>query len=125
MKPSVIFIILILIMTSLTFGQVQPKKIKMHKNPNAMKREIAKQIPIGSSIEDAQRIMEANGFWCVWKRGGSFTEGTEEKPSVEHSDIDFLYCRKVKTLLTDLPKSLIYMRLWEVAFVQKDGLVSD
>jgi hypothetical protein len=126
MKISVILVI-ILIAASLTFGQAQQNKIKLHTKEKATRQEIAKQIPIGSSIEDARRIMETNGFSCVLSQ--PFPSPNEIRPVVQENKIEdsFLYCRKDKFLWTlRRPwESLVYTRLWEVAIVHKNNVVSD
>lgn len=110
--------LLLLLTTSLTFGQAQPKKIKMHKNAEAMKQEIAKQIPIGSRITDAQTIIGTNGFRCVLKEQKSFLEVKEDNSIVEHNNLNFLFCEKSERVFSST-------HLWQVAVVHQQGIVSD
>ena len=126
MKISTI-VLVVFTMSSMGFGQAKQKKIKMHKNPEAIKQEIAKLIPIGSSIAEAERIMEANKFGCELTKGGSFTTGTEDKPDREYQNIDFLSCGRIRYALAGFldPRRLTCMRMWAIAIVQKDGVVSD
>ncbi len=116
-------ILLITLMASLTFGQTQPEKIKMLHSANAMKQELEKRIPVGSSITDAQRLLQANGFRCTIKQQQSFIELNDDELSdnksvVEHGNIDFLFCDKRDDLLTNT-------RFWQAAVVHKNGVVSE
>ena len=104
---------------SVLMCQAGEKKMTMHKNAKAMKQEIAKQIPIGSNIKDAKRIMEANGFKCKLEEQGSFAEmGKDERFVRRHDNVDFLYCDKEKG-------GFICSRRWQIAIVHKDDIVSD
>jgi hypothetical protein len=125
MKLSLLLTILII--TSPAFGQAKQEKIKLHTKAEATKQEIAKQIPTGSSIIEAKRILETNGFYChLSERRGPLSEfrSVIRKNNIEG---EFLYCRKEKFLWTlRRPwEALIYKRLWEVAVVHKKGVVSD
>lgn len=119
MKKLVVLIIIT--MASFAFGQATATKMHMHKHVNAMKREIAKQIPIGSSIKDAQRIMEANEFGCAQKEHAQFIVTDGNQPEVEYNALDFLYCKKEKPVWYEL----LHSHVWEVAIVSKDGVVTD
>jgi hypothetical protein len=114
-------ILLIITMSAPVFGQATSKKMRMHKNVNAMKREIAKQIPVGSSIKEAQRIMEANGFGCAIKEQAKFTVSDGNKPDVEYANLDFLYCKKEKPVWY----ALLHTGMWEVAFISKEDRVTN
>lgn len=116
MRKSVISILLVV--TSTAFGQSDQTKLKMHNNAKAMRQEIEMRIPTGSSIQDAKRTMEANGFTCARKEQNSFVEMNDDKSVVEHNNIDFLFCDKSQTFFIDT-------RLWQVALVHKNGVVSD
>ena len=116
MKKSTILIMLIV--TTLTFGQTQPKKLKMHNSAKAMRQEIEKLIPIGSNITDAQQLLQANGFVCSMRQQKSFIEMKEDKSVVAHNNLDFLFCDKRDQLLTNT-------RVWQVAVIHQSGLVSD
>ena len=77
MKKSTILIILIV--TTLTFGQTEPKKIKMSSNAHAMRQELEKLIPIGGSLIETQQVLQANGFACSMRQQKSFIEMKEDK----------------------------------------------
>src|SRR5436305_5123993 len=106
-----------LLMNSIAVAQTQPKKIEMHNSPKAMQQELEKKIPIGSSIIDAQQILQANGFACSMKNQQSFIEVNDKNAVVEHKNIDFLFCDKQDRLL-------INARFWQVAVVHQNNLVS-
>ena len=116
MKKTITLIVLLV--SSLTVGQAQPKKLKMHKDAEAMKQEIAKQIPIGSRITDAQTNLAANGFKCALKEQKSFLETKEDKSIAEHNNLNFLFCEKSESGLSGT-------HLWQVAVVYQQGIVSD
>jgi hypothetical protein len=120
-------ILIVVAMASMSFGQSRQAKIKLHKSPEAMRQGIAKQVPIGRDILAVQRIMEANRFACEPIKDGSFTIGTEEKPGIEFKKIDFLLCTRKRNALAGFidPRRLFHMREWDIAFVQKGGVVTD
>lgn len=93
--------------------------MKMHKNEKAMKQEIAKQIPIGSTIEDARRIMEANGFKCEMRERESLADKDQDGRIVTHRYLDFLSCGKEK------PTWWLTERRWQVLLVHEGGIVSE
>ncbi len=126
MKISAVALIVVA-MTSISFGQSGQIKVKMHKNPEAMKKGIAKLIPIGTDILVVQRIMEANEFAFHPIKDSSFIMGTEGKPGREFKNIDFLSCKRKKYALAGFvdPRLLFHMREWDIAFVQKGCVVSD
>jgi hypothetical protein len=103
------------------FSSVSQKniKIKLDNRIASLKQEIKKHIPTGTTIEDARRIMEANGFKCQLMERSFFAEREEDDhPLPVHSDIDFLYCDKEKG-------GLFCDRRWQVAIVHEHGIVSD
>jgi hypothetical protein len=83
-----------------------------------MRQEIEKHIPIGSTVRDARRILESNGFRCTLKQQGSFLEVNKDKTIIEHNNIDFLSCARSESVL-------INTHLWQVAIVHKSGVVTD
>ncbi len=116
MKKSTILIMLIV--TTLTIGQTQQKKLKMHNNAKAMRQEIESLIQVGSRITNAQEVLQINGFVCSMKEQKSFIEMKEDKSIVEHNNLNFLFCEKRNQLLTNT-------RVWQVAVIHKDNIVSD
>jgi hypothetical protein len=68
------------------------------------KLEVLRHIPVGTSIADAQSIMEASGCDCM-------------KDSSEHGN--YLYCYNEKSV------KLTYGRIWKIFLYHKDGLVTD
>jgi len=117
MTKSLVFIFFVIVF-SLTNGQAQPKKMKMRNNAKAMRQEVHKHIPLGSSVSDGQRILAANGFNCTLKQKGSFVEINEDKAVVEHKNLDFLSCDKTESVF-------VSTRLWQVAIVHKNGVVTE
>ena len=101
-------------------AQVPQDKLQLRENRKAMKREILKHIPIGTEIEAAQTTMERNGFKCVRKNNGTFTE-REPKGLVgaPHGSLDFLYCD------LEVPATEYCARRYQIAIVHKNGIVSE
>jgi hypothetical protein len=66
------------------------------------------QVPVGTSVDDAQRFMEAEGFKCSRTQNGAFGD---------RHGIDYLYCDRM-----DGGNSLVSRR-WQVAIVHRDGMV--
>jgi hypothetical protein len=101
----------------------QKDKIQMHDDAKSMKEEVMKKVPIGSSIPDAKRIMEENGFSCEMYKNGSFTERQENDPegkrNIYHENADFLLFAK-----EGKPFQYVF-REWRVIIVHKDDVVSD
>ena len=83
-----------------------------------MKQELKKFIATGGAIEDAKRIMEANGFTCVMNERSDFAEMEEDEFLATHHDLDYLYCDKERG-------GFFCDRRWQVAIVHKNGVVSD
>jgi hypothetical protein len=97
--------------------------IRMHDDAKSMKEEVLKKVPIGSSIPDAKRIIEENGFSCEMYKNGSFTEMQENDPegkrNIYHDNADFLFCGK-----EGKPFQYVF-REWRVIMVHKNEVVSD
>ena len=110
-------------MTSFGFGQGKQKKIHLKSNPELMRQELLKLIPIGHDIQEAKRLMEANKFYCEMVKDRNFTTGTEDKPNKEHNNLNFLSCERKRNTLN--PKRLLYLHWWRVAFVQKEDVITD
>lgn len=112
-------VILIFLLTFALICQAEERKIRLVKSAKDTKQGILKKIPIGSSIEEAQNIMEANGFICKKKEGGAFSEQDNDGKATIHKGIDYLYCDK------EMPESPYCVRRWQVAIVDSNGVVSD
>jgi hypothetical protein len=84
-----------------------------------MKQEIQKIIQVGSDIEDAKKLMEANEFSCKLKQDSSFMEWSEKDDKVLHNNLDYLYCDK------ELPINQYCAQRWQIAIVHQNGKVSN
>jgi len=122
-----IAISIVIALTSAGLAQPRQIKIKLRKNPDAMKSEIERLIPIGTDVSTARRIMEANKFICQPLTNYNFTTGTEDKPGEEYKNVDFLSCELHKSTLAGFinPRRLFYMREWKIAFVKKNDVITD
>ena len=95
--------------------------IRMYSDPQAMRNEVLRKIPLGSRIEDAEQIMKENGFGCRLVKNEGFTEyadGDVHRP-IEHEGQDFLSCGKRKMTW------LLVTRDWSVIIVHQGGIVSE
>jgi hypothetical protein len=123
MKIILLVILSLLAIGSLILYQGQKGKIQMHDDAKSMKEEVMKKVPIGSSIPDAKRIIEENGFSCEMYKNGSFTEMQENDPegkrNIYHDNADFLFCGK-----EGKPFQYVF-REWRVIMVHKNEVVSD
>src|SRR6266404_5423637 len=97
----------------------ETKKMKMHNNVNAMKEEVLKRIPIGSSIEYAKAVMKKNGFKCEMMWNDSFAGEDDKGNRVTREGMDFLYCDKEKMAFP------LILRRWQIAIIHKNGVVSE
>ena len=101
----------------------QSVRIRMYDDKKSMKEELLKFVPVGSSVQDAKRIMEENGFACEMYTNDSSIETFENDPlserTITHDNADFCYCDKRRT-----PFQLV-AREWKVMVVHKNNVVSD
>lgn len=123
--------ILILVMAgitlagSLTLYESRGDKIRMYSDPKAMKKEILKNVPLGSRIEDAKRKMEKSGFGCTMMHNEEFSVQKDNPPeddphmSTLHGKADFLLCEKQKQTWPMVSQE------WSIIIVHKDGIVSE
>ena len=66
-NPLVIILLIAVIsvfVMSWLISYLWPGKIQMYDNSELMQQEITKHIPIGSSIDRAREVLEANSFRC-------------------------------------------------------------
>lgn len=96
-------------------------RIRLNTDQKAMKKEILKNVPIGSHVEDAKRLMEENGFSCESWVNHIFSVQLEDDPTtyVQHEKADFLSCNKSRTRVPPVTAE------WYIAFVHKDGIISE
>src|SRR5438552_13244627 len=85
------------------------------QDAEAMKAALLREMPVGTPIADAQRIMEREGFKCEERKDRSFSEMGNL-----HEGIDFLLCTRA-----DETEDPLMKRKWIVAVVDKDDKVSD
>lgn len=116
-------IIFLLISINLLFAQSATGgiKIKFHDNPDVMEQEILKVIPLGTSITEAKKIMEKNGFICELVENGAFSDIRHDSNTPGrirqkiYKNIDFLYC--------DISKGFVVARRWQASLVYEDNQV--
>lgn len=78
--------------------------VTLHEDDVSTKQEVLRHIPIGSSVDDAQALMEKSGCTCA-----------------KYSDEDgrYLYCYHEKSV------KLTYGRIWKIFFYyNNDGVIT-
>ena len=104
-------------------AQITTNKIKFYDDSDLMEQEILRFIPIGSSIEQAKKIMEQNRFKCEYMENSTFSRVRydENAPGrirqTVYPNVDFLYC--------DISKGfLIVERRWQSCIAYEDKKVT-
>jgi hypothetical protein len=96
-------------------------------DPTNMATTLGDRVPIGTSIADARRFMEHEGFDCRDVADGWFIERTwfgDDEP--KHEGIDFIRCHRSQNLgIYQGWNSLLMSRNWGVALVHDGHLVTD
>jgi hypothetical protein len=118
----ILFIVLVFsLLYSIQVNQANDGQMQMHNNAKDMKQEILKSIPIGSSLTNAQKLMDANGFRCSKQEQGNFLELDTENMDygILHNNIKYLYCDK------ELSAESFCSRRWQIALVFDGNTVSD
>jgi hypothetical protein len=96
-------IVLIATMLFVIGGCVGPKSITRGiKEPSQMVEVILSQVPMGTSVADAQTFMEQEGFVCLFSTNAEFQDRKE---------LDYIYC--------DRSEGWLVTRRWQVAVVHQ------
>jgi hypothetical protein len=103
-------IILFLFFSSAVFAQ---DKIHFYEDTAQMRKEMLSHIPIGTPIETAEKIMNANKCDCSYMKDEEFAAG-----KILHSHIDYLYCFHDQPCIWSSDH-------WQIAIVYKEGKVTD
>jgi len=85
---------------------------KLSERPAEAVAQIQHWVPVGTSLADAQNIMEQHHFTCSVKKNSSFGD---------LKAADFLYCDRKDT---DRRVTPVVTRHWQVALILADGKVS-
>jgi hypothetical protein len=113
-----LLILSLIVLLSIIYSY-KSEKIRLSSNNRMVKREILKQISIGSPISDAQAIMQKNGFECSMRSDDSFIERNEVTIIAKYEGIDYLSCYK------DGFAFPICEQRWQIALVQHNYAVTD
>jgi hypothetical protein len=97
-------------------GSQAKKPIPLYATQAEMKAEIAKRIPVDSSIESARKTMTENNFVCQVPQEHSFVEIDDNNSQTIHKNIDYLYCTKQ---VPGFPCAI----KWQVALVENEKLI--
>jgi hypothetical protein len=79
--------------------------IPLHVDETAMKAEVLRHVPVGTPVEDAERIMSSSGFDCTY-----FSPGGDDPP--------LLFCDVYQK------EDWLVSRRWMVSFYCNDGKVT-
>ena len=85
---------------------------RLSEQPTTATAQVQSWIPVGTSLADAQQIMEQHHFTCSIMTNSSFGD---------LKAVDFLYCDYSDS---DNHITPIVVRRWQVALVLADGKVS-
>lgn len=89
------------------------------QDPDRMVEVVSRLAPVGTPIDDAQRMMKREGFKCSRITNGDFFVSIREEQKVdeEHREgLDFVKCSR-------LHDGYFVYSTWEVALVHRDGKV--
>ena len=92
------------------------KKVKLHNDAVATRKEVLKRIPIGSSIEHAKDVMKKSSFECKMMWDELFASDCQGADSQKG---DFLYCDRTKFAFP------FFERRWQILIFHVNGLVTD
>jgi len=110
---------ILFVVVSCFAGQHVPTKIKMQSDVRQMKANVLKRIPIGTHLQEANRVMEQNDFTCKIKEDSSFVEYLDETTEKVHEGKDFLWCHKSMRIKP------LTLRRWQVIIVYEHDAVSE
>ena len=121
MKKLLLVLSIIALIVALILYLAQEGKIKLRDDPQAMKQEVLKKVPIGSPIQDARKIMEENGFAVAAYENADFVEypNGDYNREILHKGEDFLLCYKKSTPF------FFVTREWMIIIVHGGDVVSD
>ena len=89
--------------------------MQMYSDTKLMEQEVTKQIPIGSDIKEAKRIMKQNGFSCAILTNGTFKMNRTFEEADKSGKKTTLLCRKTTTFFVS--------NMWIVEFTYKNNNV--
>ncbi|NEO84148.1 MAG: hypothetical protein F6J87_07835 [Spirulina sp. SIO3F2] len=103
-KKSVMSIIFLILLAPISISlsscaKNQTKQLDIYEDPDLMEEEIGRLIPLGSSVEQARKVMELSGFECEYFENGSFARvrNAHDSPggmdATYYDGVDGLYCQ--------------------------------
>ncbi len=84
-----------------------------------MRAAILDNVPLGSSIAQAEEFMKSEGFTCKVQRNTSWAERSADGRHVSQEGIDYLYCTRADRA------GFLVAREWKVALVLEGDAVKD
>ena len=101
----------ILILITFALYHFSGKNSNLPSDSQAARKLLLEKIPVGSSLNNASRIMQEYQFECHLKESQTFRE---------YQNIDFLSCFKQAPQVPFICDSV-----WQIAIVHKNRVVSD
>ena len=95
-----------------------PAATRGHETSRQMKSALERNVPIGSSIEDARLYMKSEGFSCELHANSSFVDASGEDDETVHEDIDYVWCDRHDSM------GAFVSRRWQCALVIKNDNVA-
>ncbi len=112
-------ILALLVIAAFAYSNYHFGKFAISDDIAKVREKALRYIPIGSSIDQAQQIMETDKFECEKVLRGDFIEQQYFHNQVEHKGMSFLHCSK------RLAWNIGCDGHWQIAFVDQDGKVAD
>jgi len=114
---------IIFLVPTLIFGcSSSSRRIKFEGNLAVVKTEIQNLVPVGSSVAEAKKLMEYDGFECTEKLNGKFVENISFRQHKQYEGIDFQNCVRDES---EVSFGGATERKLSVAIVQQDDRVTD
>lgn len=111
---TLIAISVTLLLTECHVGKLTPilmgKKIWLNDDENLMKNEIRKIIPEGSSITEAQNILQLNGYQCGYFKESDAVDTIESNRTSKDADYLFCYLQISRLVCAQTYKPSIYYK---------------
>jgi len=114
----------LVVLTLALNGCCNSSTMRLSTNPLKAKRQVLKEVPIGTPLKIAEEEMRSLGFHCEIRKAGEFgdqiTARGERGEYRRYQNIDYLACTKERVITG------IYHRAWVIALVyDKEQVVTN
>jgi len=120
--------LVILLFCSGSFGCQQLARYQHRKqeswfveNASEMRTLLSAKIPPGTSLEEAKKFMESEGFECEVMRDAEFyRKATRGNPGKTFEHLDYLWCQR-----NNVSQSVVSTQRWSIAILLDHDQVDD